>query len=43
MSFVQEASNINADLTIKDSVRNPMGKWPKEIGNVLMMRIDDFQ
>jgi hypothetical protein len=30
-------------VTIKDSVSKPDGKYPKELGNVMVMRIVDFQ
>jgi hypothetical protein len=41
-TLVVEASNLQFPLIIKNSVRNPNGKWPKAFGNAIVLRIDYF-
>ena len=42
LTFVKEAANIELDLVIKDSVGEPNGKWPKDLGNAMIMRLEHF-
>lgn len=40
--FVVDASNLVFPLKVRDSVRKPDGKWPKDFGNAICFRINDF-
>ena len=40
--FIVDATNLRFPCKIKNAVRDPNGKWPKDLGNAMVMRIDYF-
>ena len=42
-NFIIDSANLEFPCKIKKSIDEPNGKWPKDLGNAMVMRIKNFE